>query len=72
MCCFYWLINKETAFGQWLNRIEPGWKKIEREESWRSHVVAAGDRHAGNLPVIHSHGDIQFNINGLAKDIRTG
>ena len=21
MCCFYWLVNKEIAFGQWLNRI---------------------------------------------------
>ena len=21
MCCFYWLMNKEAAFDQWLNRV---------------------------------------------------
>ena len=66
MCCVYWLMNKEAAFSQWLNKIQSGWKRyvqtVEgiRKTPGRYHVASRGERRelpAGTLPVSHKpHG----------------
>ena len=44
------LVNKEAAFGQWLNRVNPGRKSKQRCTKRvggvrENHVAAAGDRY---------------------------
>ena len=52
-------MNKEPAFGHWLNRIETGWKRYKERESRQSQEISCSCQRerskllAETLPVVH-------------------
>ena len=80
ICCEYILLplaNKEPTFSQWLNRIQPVWKRyretVGRASKMSFHyqeIDTSARPHWNFASRPQPHGDAKINDDGLVQDIR--